>query len=314
MTRHDHDLPLLTAGLIATGVVAVSFSGPIGASSLAPALAIAFWRNALGAAAGAPFTVGRRRAELAALGRDQRRVLLTAVVAGAFLALHFGLWIPSLRLTTVTASTALVTTTPLFTVALMRLRGLPVPRGVLVGVLLALVGVVVITGVDATGSADALRGDLMALGGGAAAAGYVGAGESVRRTVGTASYTLIAYTTCALVLLPVCLVTGTPLWGFSARSWVEIAVLTLTAQLLGHTLLNRALRSAGATTVSLAVLLEVPGAAVVAWAWLGQVPPLAVLPGAALVLAGLAVVVRTQAAGRARRVVTEVGNVTTVGA
>ena len=221
MTRHDHDPPLLTAGLIATGVVAVSFSGPIGASSLAPALAIAFWRNALGAAAGAPFTVGRRRAELAALGRDQRRVLLTAVVAGAFLALHFGLWIPSLRLTTVTASTALVTTTPLFTVALMRLRGLPVPRGVLVGVLLALVGVVVITGVDATGSADALRGDLMALGGGAAAAGYVGAGESVRRTVGTASYTLIAYTTCALVLLPVCLVTGTPLWGFSARSWVE---------------------------------------------------------------------------------------------
>ncbi len=314
MTRHDHDPPLLTAGLIATGVVAVSFSGPIGASCLAPALAIAFWRNALGAAAGAPFTVGRRRAELAALVRDQRRVLLTAVVAGAFLALHFGLWIPSLRLTTVTASTALVTTTPLFTVALTRARGLPVARGVLVGVLLALVGVVVITGVDATGSGDALRGDLMALGGGAAAAGYVGAGESVRRTVGTASYTLIAYTTCALVLLPVCLLTGTALWGFSARSWVEIAVLTLTAQLLGHTLLNRALRSAGATTVSLAVLLEVPGAAVVAWVWLGQVPPPAVLPGAALVLAGLAVVVRTQAAGRARRVVTEVGNVTTVGA
>lgn len=314
MTRHDHDPPLLTAGLIATGVVAVSFSGPIGASCLAPALAIAFWRNALGAAAGAPFTVGRRRAELTALVRDQRRVLLTAVVAGAFLALHFGLWIPSLRLTTVTASTALVTTTPLFTVALTRLRGLPVPRGVLVGVLLALVGVVVITGVDATGSTDALRGDLMALGGGAAAAGYVGAGESVRRTVGTASYTLVAYTTCALVLLPVCVLTGTALWGFSARSWVEIAVLTLTAQLLGHTLLNRALRSAGATTVSLAVLLEVPGAAVVAWVWLGQVPPLAVLPGAALVLTGLAVVVRTQAAGRARRVVTEVGNVTTVGA
>ncbi len=314
MTRDDHDPPLLTAGLIATGVVAVSFSGPIGASCLAPALAIAFWRNALGAAAGAPFTVGRRRAELTALVRDQRRVLLTAVIAGAFLALHFGLWIPSLRLTTVTASTALVTTTPLFTVALTRLRGLSVPRGVLVGVLLALVGVVVITGVDATGSTDALRGDLMALGGGAAAAGYVGAGESVRRTVGTASYTLVAYTTCALVLLPVCLLTGTALWGFSARSWVEIAVLTLTAQLLGHTLLNRALRSAGATTVSLAVLLEVPGAAVVAWVWLGQVPPLAVLPGAALVLTGLAVVVRTQAAGRARRVVPEVGNVTTVGA
>jgi drug/metabolite transporter (DMT)-like permease len=311
VSADDHDPPLLTAGLIATGVLAVSFSGPIAASCLAPALAIAFWRNALGAAAGAPYTLLRRRPELASLVHRDRRVLATAVLAGLFLALHFGLWIPSLRLTTVTASTALVTTTPLFTVAITRLRGISVPRGVLVGVLLALVGVVVITGVDATGSARALRGDLMALAGGAAAAGYVAAGESVRRTVGTASYTLVAYTTCALTLLPVCLLTGTALSGFSARSWVEIVVLTLTAQLLGHTLLNRALRSAGATTVSLAVLLEVPGASLVAWVWLGQVPPLAVLPGALLVLAGLAVVVRTQASGRSRRVVAEVGNVTT---
>lgn len=294
MSTGDRDTPLLTAGLIATGVVAVSFSGPIAASTLAPALAVAFWRNALGAAAGAPFTLLRRRAELRALLRDQRRVLAMAVLAGCFLALHFGLWIPSLRLTTVTASTALVTTTPLFTVAAARLSGRHVPRGVLAGVLLALVGVVVITGVDASASPDALKGDLMALAGGAAGAGYVAAGESVRRSVGTASYTLIAYTTCALVLLPVCLATSTPLTGFSARSWVEIVALTLSAQLLGHTLLNRALRTAGATTVSLAVLLEVPGASLVAWAWLGQVPPLAVLPGAALVLAGLAVVVRTQ--------------------
>ena len=35
------------------------------------------------------------------------------------------------------------------------------------------------------------------------------------------------------------------------------------------------------------MLLEVPGASLVAWAWLGQVPPLAVLPGTVLVLAGL---------------------------
>lgn len=299
MSRDD-DAPLLTAGLIATGVLAVSFSGPIAASTLAPALAVAFWRNALGAAASAPYTVVRRRGELRTLLSHQRRALATAVLAGLCLALHFGLWIPSLRLTTVTASTALVTTTPLFTVAAARLSGRHVPRGVVVGVLLALAGVLVITGVDASASSTALRGDLMALAGGAAGAGYVASGESVRRTVGTAPYTLVAYTTCALTLLPVCLLTATPLRGYSGRSWVEIVVLTLSAQLLGHTLLNRALRSAGATTVSLAVLLEVPGAALVAWAWLGQVPPLAVLPGAALVLAGLAVVVRTRAGARAR--------------
>ena len=299
MTPDDHDSPLLTAGLVATGVIAVSFSGPIAASTLAPALAIAFWRNAFGAAASAPYTLLRQREQLRRL-REQPRLLGTAVLAGAFLALHFGLWIPSLQLTSVTASTALVTTAPLFTVALARARGLVVPRAVVAGVLLSLAGVVVITGVDAGSSPDALRGDLMALGGGVAAAGYVTAGESVRRTVGTASYTLVAYTSCALVLLPVALATGVDLLHLSARSWAEIVALTLTAQLLGHTLLNRALRAAGATTVSLAVLLEVPGASLVAWVWLGQVPPLAILPGAALLLCGLAVVVRASARERAR--------------
>lgn len=306
----EDDPPLLTAGLIATGVVAVSFSGPIAASTLAPALAVAMWRNAFGAAAGAPFTLARRRAELRELVQDRPRVLGTAVLAGAFLAVHFGLWIPSLRLTSVTASTALVTTTPVWTVAAARLRGSPVPRAVLVGVLLALTGVTVVTGVDATASAQALRGDLMALAGGAAAAGYVACGESVRRSLSTASYTLVAYTTCALALLPVCLITGTALWGFSPRSWAQIAVLTLTAQLLGHSLLNRALRSAGATTVSMAVLLEVPGAALVAWVWLGQVPPLAVVPGVALILTGLAVVVQARARSWPRTDVADLDAVT----
>jgi drug/metabolite transporter (DMT)-like permease len=296
--RRDDDSALVTTGVIGVGVLAVAFSAPLITAIAAPALAVAFWRNALGAAAGAPFTLVTRRQELAALFGPHRRTLALAVLAGLALALHFGLWIPSLRLTTVTASTSLVATTPLWTVVITRLQGRAVPRGVVVGVVLALVGVLVVTGVDASGSAAALRGDLLALGGGAAGAGYVVAGAEVRRTVGTASYTLIAYSTCALVMLAACLLSGASLSGYSARTWVELGLLTLSAQLLGHSLLNRALRSAGATTVALATLLEVPGASLVAWVWLGQVPPAAVVPGAVLVLAGLAVVIRTQSTSR----------------
>jgi drug/metabolite transporter (DMT)-like permease len=294
----DHDSALLTTGVIGVGILAVAFSAPLITAIAAPALAVAFWRNAMGAAAGAPFTLVARRHELAGLAGPHRRTLALAMLAGLMLALHFGLWIPSLRLTSVTASTALATTTPLWTVAILRLQGHLVPRGVVAGVVVALAGVVVVTGVDASGSATALQGDLLALGGGVAGAGYVVVGAQVRRTVGTASYTLIAYTTCALALLPVCLLTGSSLSGYSARTWVELGLLTLLAQLLGHTLLNRALRSAGATTVSLAILLEVPGASLVAWLWLGQVPPAAVFPGAALVLVGLAVVIRAQSTSR----------------
>ena len=284
-----HDSRATAWGLVAVGVIGVSVSGPIAAAVVAPALAVAFWRTALGAAATVPF------AARAAGARSWQG----AVLAGVLLAVHFGTWIPSLRLTTVTASTALVTTSPLWIVAIERVRGVRVPHGVVLGMLLACTGVLAVTGVDAGRSPRALTGDLLALIGGAAGAGYLMVGEVVRRTTSTATYTALTYGSCALVLLPVCLLLGVPLGGWDARAWVEIGVLTVSAQLLGHTALNAAVPVVGATPLALAALLEVPGAAFVAWVWLGQEPPARALPGVAAVLAGLAVVLRARGSSHA---------------
>jgi drug/metabolite transporter (DMT)-like permease len=88
------------------------------------------------------------------------------------------------------------------------------------------------------------------------------------------------------------LVVRAPLVGFSARNWWLILAITVCAQILGHTLLNLVLSSVGPTVVSLAVLLEVPGALLVALVLLGQLPPLLALPGMAAVVVGVALVVR----------------------
>jgi drug/metabolite transporter (DMT)-like permease len=306
----DDDSAATTAMLLGLGVIAVSFSAPIAATTAAPALAVAFWRNAFASAGVVPFALLRRRAEWSRLWVGERRVLGTAVWAGVALAAHFGLWIPSLRLTSVTASTALVATTPLWTLALDWARGNRPRAGVLAGVGLAMVGVLLITGVDAGGSGRHLLGDALALAGGIAAAFYTVLGSAVRRTTSTATYTAVAYSACAVTLLPVCLLAGQPLVGFDARTWAELVALTLSAQVLGHTFLNRALRTAGATTVALAILLEVPGAALLAWAFWGQQPPVATVPGALLVLAGLAVVVRARATEKRVTSALQVGNVT----
>ena len=67
--------------------------------------------------------------------------------------------------------------------------------------------------------------------------------------------------------------------------------------MLGHTIFNRVVSTVGPTVVGLAILLEVPGAALLALALLDQTPPLLVIPGMLLILAGLALVIR---AGGAR--------------
>jgi drug/metabolite transporter (DMT)-like permease len=271
-------------------VVGISLSGPLTALVTAPFLAIAFWRNAAGAAVLLPVLLGRERATLTGL---RLRDLRSSAVAGVFLAGHFAAWVPSLSMTTVAASIALVTTTPIWTTLFARLAGVRFPAAIWWGLVLAVFGVALIAGVDVTVSLEALAGDGLALLGAICAGGYVLAGARARQRLATSAYTVIAYSICAVVLAVAALVAGSPLAGFSARDWWLIAAITVVAQLFGHTLLNLVLSSVGPTVVSLAVLLEVPGALIVALILLHQAPPLLALPGMAAVVAGVALVVRS---------------------
>ncbi|WP_441250377.1 DMT family transporter [Kitasatospora sp. McL0602] len=282
-------LPKADLLLLAVSIGGISLSAPLISATAAPALAIAFWRNVMSVGVLGPYALLRHRAELRGIGR---RPLLLAIAAGVLLAVHFALWMPSLRLTSVASATALVTTTPLWTILLMRLFGTRAPRLVWAGMCVAFAGVLVLTGVDLSLSSKALVGDALALGAGLAAAGYMLLGAEVRRTVSTTAYTLVCYTTTAVVLLGVCLVTGTGLSGWSAGVWWQIALLMVTAQLLGHSLSNRVVRTLGPSVTSTAILLETPGAALIAAVWLGQWPPAAAYPAVAVILLGLVLVAR----------------------
>ncbi|MBD0669472.1 DMT family transporter [Streptomyces sp. CBMA156] len=286
---HPHPLPTLDLLLLAVAIGGISFSGPLISATAAPALAIAFWRNAMSVGALGPYALLRHRAELRGIGR---RALLLAVAAGTLLAVHFALWMPSLRMTSVASATALVTTTPLWTILLMRLMGVRAPRPVWIGTFVAFAGVLVLTGVDLSLSPHALLGDALALAAGLASAAYVLLGAEVRKTVSTTAYTLVCYATTAVVLLGVCLVAGTPLAGWSAGVWWQIVLLMVTAQLLGHSLTNRVVRNLGPSITSTAILLETPGAALIAALWLGQWPPVAAYPAVVLILLGLVLVAR----------------------
>ena len=274
--------------LIGLAVAAVSTSAPIIAATAAPALAIAFWRNAMATGVLLPVTLVRNRAELVGLSPRERRL---AVAAGTLLALHFATWVPSLGYTTVASATALVSTQPVWTALLARRAGHAVPGRVWIGIAVALAGVVLVTGVDVTLSRRAFLGDVLALAGGAFGAAYIVAGNRVRQSVSTTTYTTVCYGVTAVALLAACLLGGASLAGYGAGTWAKLAALTVGAQLLGHSVFNRVLRTTSAAVVSLSILFEVPGATLIAAAWLHQYPPAAAAPGLALLIGGVATVV-----------------------
>ncbi|WP_443071014.1 DMT family transporter [Streptomyces sp. NBC_01476] len=278
----------LDFSLLAVAIAGVSMSAPLIASTAAPALAIAFWRNAMAVGVLSPVALWRHRGELRHMGG---RALGLSLAAGVVLALHFGMWLPSLTMTSVATSTALCTTTPIWTTLILRARGHRPPGLVWAGTVLAVTGVLILTGLDLSTDTRALAGDALALGAGMAAAGYVLLGAEVRRTASTTAYTVVCYGTTAVALLGACLVSGSALGGYDGRTWLKIAALTVVAQLLGHSLLNRVVRGLGPATTSTAILLETPGAALIAALWLGQTPPAAAYPALGVILAGLALVI-----------------------
>lgn len=284
--------PRSDVALIVLGVVAVSTSAPLIRGAAAPAFAIAFWRNAMASGVLVPFTLLRAREEVRDLTRREYRLML---FSGVLLAAHFATWIPSLSFTSVPSSTALVATQPVWAALLARYRGERIPGLGWAGIWLSFAGAVLLTGIDLHFSARALYGDLLALVGGFFAAAYVTVGAEVRRSVTTTVYTTFCYATTAVLLLALVLGTRTEWTGFSGRTWLAIAGLTVGAQLLGHSVFNRVLKTTSATVVSIAILFEIVGATVLAAVFLRETPRAVVLPAAMVIMAGVVLTIRAGA-------------------
>jgi len=277
---------------LAMGVVAVSWGAPLARLTDAAPLAVAAWRMSLAAgllllgraAVGAPLVPPSRRGP--------------AVLAGVLLGAHFGSWIPSLWLTSVSASVVLVSTGPLFLLlASPFLLGVRITGRNVASVGLAVAGVAIIARGDYALSPRALAGDALALAGAACMAGYLIIGKRLRGEVALGSYLGTVYGVAALLLLGTVAVAGAPLLPETRLAWLPLVGMAVGPTLVGHSTLNWALAHLEAYQVNLAVLLEPLLATFWVWLVLGEAPPLHVIPGGVLVLAGLALEFAPQRGG-----------------
>lgn len=272
------------------GIIGIGTSGPLIALSTMPVLTLIFWRNLGGSLMTLPFALRHTR---------DKSGVKWAVIAGVVLALHFVGFFLAMRMTSVAAGTALVALQPIFAALFVKLSGGHIPSTAWLGMIVSFIGVALVSGVDLQISYKSFLGDLAAIVSAALAAAYVMAGSKAQRTLETTTYTTICYFICSVTALPMALIAGNQIFSFSAQEWWILLGLILGAQLLGHSMFNSALKRVSPAIVSLIVFFEVPVSAILAAWWLGQKPPLGIIPGIVLILAGCVLVVtRTRGASR----------------
>lgn len=259
-------------------------------------LAVAAWRLTIASLILAPFVLPKCRDEWRAL---TRREWLLVMTSGLILAAHFYMWITSLALTSVAASVVLVATTPLFVGVLsyiiLKER---MTRAMTAGMLVALTGTAVI-GLSDAGGTHGLTGDLLALLGALAAAGYMLIGRHLRApqasaaqetvTLSLLGYVFPVYGTAAVALMGLALLSGEKLTGQPAQTWLWLALMAIFPQIVGHSSLNWALGHLPTAFVALGLLAEPIGSTLLAWIVLREPPTSSAFTGGLLILAGIGI-------------------------
>jgi drug/metabolite transporter (DMT)-like permease len=275
-------------------VACVSIGSILVRLARAPALAVAFHRVFLASLVTAPFASRSLARTWAPLAPSRRLLLLGS---GAALGLHFATWIASLSFTGVAASVLLVNTAPVFTLGFSRtFLGEGVSPPVMTAMAAALGGASLIAAGDWAKGTSSLLGDALALAGACTLSVHHVIGRGLRDALPLGAYLLGVWATAALALALLALAAHVPLYPYPPRTVAALVGLALAPTVLGHGLVNRSLRDLPAPTVGLFLLGEPIGATLLAYAVFHEVPGAYTMAGGALILASLALVVRSEGA------------------
>ncbi|WP_075620507.1 DMT family transporter [Paenisporosarcina indica] len=270
---------------IAIGVITVALSAIFVKLANAEAEIIAFYRMFFSVLIMAPIFFWKYTAELKQL---TRRDWAFSSIAGIFLAFHFILWFDSLNYTSVASSTVLVTLQPLFAFAgtyfFFKER---LSMKTIISGLIAIGGSILISWGDFKISGTALYGDMLALIACALVTAYLLFGQDVRKRLSLVTYTFVVYGISTVTLFFYVLIKGGSFGPYPANEWLWFLLLAIVPNLLGHTLFNWSLKYVSTNVISIAILFEPIGAAVLAFYVFNEHLIATQVVGGSIVIAGI---------------------------
>lgn len=278
-----------TYAALIPGVAALSASAIFVKIADAPSSVIALYRLFITALALTPFLVfsKKRRMELRSLRPVQTGLI---VLSGLLLAVHYVMWFESLRYTSVSSSTVLVSLQPLFSLffGFVFLKE-KARKSALIGCLIAIFGSCIIGWGDFQVSVAALAGDVLALAAASVISLYFLVGQIVRKEISVVTYSVPSYFSSAVFLLGYALLKGDALTGYPPSTWAAFLGLAFISTIGGQFVFNLLLKKISATAVSMSILGEPIGTCILAYFILHERIAMQQLFGIVVILIGLSV-------------------------
>ncbi|MCJ8010951.1 DMT family transporter [Paenibacillus sp. KQZ6P-2] len=273
-----------TAIPLIIGIIAVSFSSIFVKWSSAPASIQGMYRLFFTALLMLPF-IRPHLAELKSLSLKKTFMLFAS---GFFLALHFLLWMGSLKLTTVSSSTIILALEPVFIViGAFFIYKERTSAFAMFGMGVAIIGAVLIGWGDIGVSRTNLIGDLLSVFGTLAVSVHMLIGQKMVKQVSSYVYSFVVFLSATIVFALYNLIDGVSFTGYSGKDWGIFLLLAVVPTVFGHLLFNWLLQYVSATTISMSILGEPVGASLLAFVLLGEQMTWFQIIGGLLAISGL---------------------------
>lgn len=268
--------------LLAVGVFFLSTSGILIKVATAPPLITAFYRMLFTVLILTPYFIIKHRGD-ARYFLDYRPLLV-----GFLLAVHFILWITSIQYTDISNSVIFVAMQPLFTIILEYFFAREdLKEGAIIGIVMAIIGSSIISVGDFYQLGDKLFGNFLALSAALFASSYLFIGRGVRKKLNYFPYLYILYSYAALFLGIGVYLFDIPFSGYGTNNYLIFLALALGPTLVGHSILNLAVRYLPTSIVSLSILGEPILTTFLAWLLLNEQVRITTLFGGAFILGGI---------------------------
>ena len=282
MSTHQKAWLALVSGaiIISTSPIVVKLTDIPGTSS-------AFYRVFIGCISLLPWLLIRRPVI------PQDKAMWGVIAAGAFFAIDLVFWNESLMQAPAATASLLANSAPLWVgLGASYLFREQLTRRYWIGLSVALAGMVIVAQNAFAVTPQDIPGMLLAMGASVCYAGYILSTRHARGGVDTATFMIWSLAIASLIILPIALVLGKPLWGFSQLSWGYLIFLGIFTQTLGWLAINYALGHLPAPVTSVVLLGQVVLAALLAVPILGEPISTSQIIGGLFILGGIYIVNR----------------------